>query len=67
MIIVYTAKRTGREFIGDSVAAVLNGLEKDRGERPEVVAIVPRMIAFFATAPERYETTEVDILVRWAE
>lgn len=56
-------KREGRETIGESVTRVVLDATRRENENWRLVAIVPRMLSFFATAPERYEVTEVDILV----
>ena len=62
-IVIYTAKRQGREFIGGAVARAL-------GEIPQpytLVAVVPRMFGLFSDAPKRYEVVEADILVNVTE
>lgn len=44
---------------GDALAKVL------RIDYPEahVIAVIPRMFAFFATAPERHEVTEIEVIL----
>lgn len=60
------------------IAVVRVSIERERGDhsmtdaiarfcredlRGRVVAVSPHTIAFFATSPERYEVTEVDVVV----
>lgn len=60
----YNIKREGREWIGDAVARALNQLAAaNGGRRPVIVATIPRILAYFANMPERYEVVEVDVLV----
>lgn len=66
MIANYTVTRGGRGFIGDAVAQLLNKMAAD-GQRPQLVAVVPRMLAYFATSPERYEVVEADVLIEALE
>lgn len=58
----YTVSRQGREWIGDAVVRVLK--EAGAPKEIEIVAVIPRMLSYFANCPERYEVTEVDLIVR---
>lgn len=51
--------RSGRNYIGDAVAKFI-----DDNPNKVVIAVVPRMLSNFANMPERYEVSEVDIIVR---
>ena len=69
MIVSYPVRRRGptgppRGYgsIGEAVAAFLSERPDVAGEA-RVVAVVPRMLSFFATGPERYEVVEVDVLL----
>jgi hypothetical protein len=57
-LINLTVERRGREWIGEAVARVLREAEPAR-----LVAVVPRIVTFFADMPRRYEVTEVDLIV----
>lgn len=53
-----------RQDIGESVVDALQALPRTS---VTLLAIIPRMLSFFATSPERYEVTEVDILIEDGE
>jgi len=59
------------EKLGEKIVKLIDALNEDakRNERTDgakrhrIVQVVPVMQAFFAMSPERYETTEADVIV----
>lgn len=72
-----TTHRVTREYvdgkrrdksIGDAITRRLNELTaSSQGRRPTIVAVVPYMLSYFGQCPERYEVTEVDVIVESLE
>lgn len=64
-LIKFTAKRQEKETIGDSVIRAYTEIVANSVGliRPQIVAVIPRMLSYFSTSPLRYEVTEVDIIV----
>lgn len=59
-----TAKREGKEFIGDSVVRVLNQVQQSSAmDGYEMVAVVPRILAPFG-ANSKMEVVEADIIIK---
>jgi len=58
-------RTTPRETLGDQIAELLNSSNREAAghRRYWLVTVVPIMQSFFAMSPERYETTEVDVIV----
>ena len=55
----HSARRGAQEPIGYAVARVLS-----RQQQPyKVLAVIPTMISYFANCPERYEVTDVSIII----
>jgi hypothetical protein len=56
--------RAIHESIGDATIRVLNGMRETYPDAI-VVAVIPAMISYFATSPERYQTVEADLIVEY--
>lgn len=62
----YVAKQSGKGLIGDSVAHIIKEVTKIH-YNAEVVCVVPRILAYFGSQPERFEVVEADILIKYNE
>lgn len=58
-MVVYTAQRRGREYIGDAVARVL----REAPPGMKLCAVVPRMLTLFSSTPVKYEVVEADVIM----
>lgn len=54
------------ETIGDSVSRALKEISVSHPEF-QVISIIPRIFTYFGTSPERFETTEVDVVLKYDE
>lgn len=55
-----------RENIGTAVTRACKEISVSHPEY-EFMAVVPRIYTYFGTSPERFETTEVDLLFKFDE
>lgn len=62
MLTSYTVHRIRGEAIGEALVRIMNNDAK-RHHPWKVVAVVPRILAFLAAEPTRYEVTDVDVIV----
>lgn len=62
------ATRGGRTFIGDAITQKLHEIEETIDTKiVKIAAVVPRILTVFGTIPQRFEVTEVEIILELEE
>ncbi len=59
--VVLRVIKSPREHIS---AAIMRVCAAEAVDPRTIIAVIPSMLTFFATSPERWEVTEVDVIAR---